>query len=168
MSAETKTLTLIRHAKSSWKEPGLADFERPLNGRGKRDAPLMGGILSETLGAPDLFLTSPARRALKTARIVAKAIGYDKSNLRVVEEIYGAGVAVLLQIVAGVEDRFGRVFLCGHNPGLTALAVRLADRPIGDMPTMGVLAIRFPAASWQSVGSVKGEVILFDYPKNHT
>src|SRR3972149_8202033 len=94
-----KTIILVRHAKSSWKNPRLDDFERPLNKRGRRDAPLMGEKLKERQILPDLILSSPAKRARKTADLIAKAIGYPGKSSQFVDKMYHCGASVLLDLV---------------------------------------------------------------------
>jgi phosphohistidine phosphatase len=115
-----KTLLLLRHAKSSWKEPGLSDFERPLNGRGLKAAPLMGRFLRRKNLQPDLILSSPAKRASQTTRLVIEAMKLD-AEPEFDEHIYEASVQVLLEIISEIEDGANAVLLVGHNPGLEEL-----------------------------------------------
>ena len=110
-----RELCLMRHAKSYWECGWLDDIERPLNERGKRDAPTMGRRLKEDGFSPDLVLSSPASRAYTTARIVTEALGLDPGGILVVEEIYEATTGRLLDIVASVDSRWSRLLLFGHN-----------------------------------------------------
>lgn len=160
-----KTLTLLRHAKSSWANPDLTDIERPLNRRGKRDAPLMGERLARAGISPELVVTSPAKRARKTARRVAQAIGYPGDRILVDERIYGASAAELLAWIRGLDDRWSDVMVIGHNPTLTELANELGAADIDNVPTAGVVRMRFPVSSWSDVRPGAGELVLFDYPK---
>ena len=97
-----KKLVLIRHAKSSWKNPGLRDFDRPLNKRGKADAPEMGRRLALRSLMPDRLLSSPAKRAIRTAEIIAGAIGFPAGRISRMDRLYGAGVAELIGILQGL------------------------------------------------------------------
>ena len=160
-----RTLYLIRHAKSSWEDPEMDDFDRPLNKRGKRDAPLMGRRLSGRGICPGLMITSPAKRAIVTARTVAKEVGYAEKEIETHEAIYGGGVPHLLEVIQEIDDSNDQAMLFGHNPGLTALALDLTDARIDNIPTCGVFCIRFDVASWREVDRGTGEMVFFDYPK---
>ncbi len=163
-----KTVILVRHAKSSWKDSSLKDFDRPLNKRGKRDAPLMGKKLKERQVVPDLILSSPARRAKKTAVSIAKEIGYPRKKIRYDDKMYHSGAQVLLEIVRNQDDGHETIMLFGHNPDLEDLSGRLLERePVYTIPTTGVYCIRFAVARWKDVGEGKGETVFFDYPKRH-
>ena len=130
-----KTLVLLRHAKSSWKDASLPDRDRPLNDRGLRDAPRIGGALAELVGTPDLVVSSPAARALATARIVAEAVGFPLEAIDVDERIYGATPAELLKVIRGLDDERNHVILVGHNPGFTELVNALSGPRIDNVPT---------------------------------
>jgi len=163
-----KRLYLVRHAKSSWKNPDLSDFDRPLNKRGKRDAPLMGEYLKNNREAPELIISSPARRALKTAKIIAKEIGLSPKRILTNETLYLADVPTLVTIIRQIEDSLDAVMLFGHNPGLTMLANYLTDHPVENIPTCGVFCIEFAANSWREISAGGGSVVFFHYPrKNH-
>lgn len=160
-----KDLILVRHAKSSWKDPTLRDHDRPLNKRGKRDAPEMGERLLRRGCEPDLLVSSSAVRALETARTVAGKLGYPRGGIAVEERLYHASVAELLHVIRGVDDSVGILMLFGHNPGLTDLANHLGPRGIFNMPTCAVLHLRFQADTWSAVGNAPGDEVLYDYPK---
>jgi phosphohistidine phosphatase len=132
-----KTLFLIRHAKSSWDDTALPDKDRPLSDRGRRDAPKMGKRLAKRDVKPDLILSSPARRALKTAKIIAKKLDYKRKNIVVEDRLYSGAVHDLLNVVQKLGDKLERVMLFGHNPELTELAHRLSSE-ITHMPTCAV------------------------------
>lgn len=160
-----KTLFLIRHAKSSWDDPSLPDHERPLNDRGKRDAPMMGERLAERGVTADLIISSPAVRALTTAEIIAKKIGYKRKNIVVDARIYGARPDTLLYVIQELDDAYARVMLFGHNPELTELAHRFSA-DIQDMPTCAVAEFTFDTAHWAEVGRPCRPVrVAFDAPK---
>jgi len=160
-----KELILVRHAKSSWKDPTLSDHDRPLNKRGKRDAPEMGERLAASGYDPDLIVSSSAVRALDTARSVAGKLGYPRERIAVEERLFHAGVDELLHVIWGVDDSVNRLMVFGHNPGLTDLANHLGPREILNMPTCAVLHLRFKADTWSTVGDVPGDEVLYDYPK---
>ena len=160
-----KTLVLVRHAKSSWKDPELADRDRPLNPRGRRDAPEMGRRLAARGEPPDRIVTSPALRAATTATVIAEAVGYPKREIVEDERLYGAGSEEILEVMRGVEDRLDRVFLIGHNPGLTDFVNELSDEPIRNVPTCGVVEFRIAGESWSDIRRDTAKRVDFDYPK---
>jgi phosphohistidine phosphatase len=160
-----KRLTLVRHAKSSWKDPELADFDRPLSKRGKQDAPLMGKRLAGRDLRPELIVSSPARRARKTAKLIARELDLADERLVLEAKIYEAEPAVLLEVVRGLDDRWEHVLLVGHNPGLTELGNLLADCGIENIPTCGALCLDFDADDWKSLGPKSGTLVFYDYPK---
>ena len=162
-----KKLYLIRHAKSSWENPGLTDFDRALNKRGKRDAPFMGKLLKKENVKPDLIISSPAVRALTTAEIFAKEIGYSKNKIIKDENIYEAGIGELEDVVKNIPDENTVAFLFGHNPGFTHYANHLGDKYIDNMPTCSVVGIEFDVNSWKEVERGTGKTFLFEYPKKY-
>lgn len=162
-----RTLYLIRHAKSSWSEPGLPDFDRPLSGRGKLDAPFMGKRLAGYGVRPALIVASPAKRARKTAQAIAKAVSYPTEDIAFSEAIYEAGVDDLLRVVGQASAEAGVVFLVGHNYAITDLAESLVGRSIGNIPTGGIVGIEFDAGSWSDIAPGSGRLLFFDYPKKH-
>ncbi len=160
-----KTLFLVRHAKSSWKDPTLGDQDRPLNKRGKHDAPRMGKRLAEREIRPGLLLTSPAVRARKTAAIIASEIGFPAEQIVVDGQIYHGGTTGLLEVIHGLDDGADSAMIFGHNPALTDLVNHLANTSIENIPTCGVAEIRFHSQSWSDVVGGAGELADFDYPK---
>lgn len=160
-----KILTLVRHAKSSWKDPELADFDRPLNARGKRDAPLMGRRLAARGERPDLILCSPARRAVTTMKKIAFETKYPEKGIMLDSRIYEADASRLLEIVKGIDDGYDTVMICGHNPGLTDFCNIVANCRIENIPTCGLVSLSFLYDSWTEVAPHSGEVLYFDYPK---
>ena len=163
-----KRLFLIRHAKSSWDEPDVADIDRPLNNRGKRDAPVMGERLKkEHKAKPDLILSSPAKRALRTAKIIAKEIDYPEGKIEIKDSLYGSGVQAMLNIIQYLDGSLNEVMLFGHNPDLTSLANFLSNYEVENIPTCGVFCVDFEIKSWKHVEGGKGMFKFFDYPKKH-
>src|SRR6267154_3568474 len=159
-----KTLFLIRHAKSSWDNPALPDKDRPLGDRGRRDAPKMGKRLAKRDVKPDLILSSPARRALKTARIIAKKLDYKLKDIVVDDRLYAGEADDLLNVIHKLGDKLERVMLFGHNPEVTELAHRLSSE-ITQMPTRAVAEFTFDAKSWSYIGKAKPSSVTLDYPK---
>jgi phosphohistidine phosphatase len=159
-----KTLFLLRHAKSSWDDTALPDKDRPLNDRGRRDAPEMGERLAKRDVKPDLILSSPAVRALETAEIIARKLDYRRKDIVVDDRLYAVAADDLLDVIHKLDDKLKRVMLFGHNPELTELAHRLSNK-ITDMPTCAVAEFAFDAKSWSSIGKGKPARVTLDYPK---
>ncbi|NIS80425.1 MAG: histidine phosphatase family protein [Anaerolineales bacterium] len=160
-----KRLYLVRHSKSSWKNPGLTDFDRPLNKRGKRDAPFMGALLMERGVFPDIILSSPAKRALRSAKIIAEEIEYPLEEIVTLPELYMASAHELLDLIRYLDDVYAEVMLFGHNPGFTDLANFLTEYDVDNIPTSGVFCVDFDVLSWGEVSEGSGKVAFFDYPK---
>jgi phosphohistidine phosphatase len=162
-----KTLVLIRHAKSSWKFPELKDFDRPLKKRGLNDAPLMGKVLKELQIMPDLIISSPAVRAITTAKMIASELGYNETLINTDPKIYLESKSRLMKTINKIDDRYNTVYLVSHNPGLTDLANGLTGESIDNIPTSGVMVIQFECDSWSEVEKGKGKKIFFEIPKVH-
>lgn len=161
-----KILYLVRHAKSSWKFPDLADFDRPLNKRGRRDAPMMGQRLRQRGILPDLMISSPAERAKRTAQAVAEAIEYPTTAVQYDEALYHASASAMLTVLQAVADTKDVLMLVGHNPGLTELANYLSPHPIDNVVTTGIVAVVFPVTQWSEITLDKpGKLRWYDYPK---
>ena len=158
-------LTLIRHAKASWDDPALADFDRPLNARGERDAMRMAAHLRGALGAPDRIISSPALRALTTARIFADALAAPAARFEQRARIYEASVETLLTLVQLLDDADRHSMLFGHNPGFTELAHRLARCSFDDMPTCAVVQIGFDVRHWSDVAERSGTQRFYAFPR---
>ena len=161
-----KTLFLVRHAKSSRNEPALPDKDRPLNDRGKRDAPKMGERLAKRDVSPDLILSSPAKRALKTAQIFAKKFGYKLADIVVDERLYATGADELLHLIRKLGAKPKSVMLVGHNPELTELAHHLSSK-ITHLPTCAIAEFTIEAKSWTTIGKDKpASVVLYTPEKS--
>ncbi len=161
-----KRLTLIRHAKSSWSDPGLSDFERPLNQRGNRDAPRMGQRLASADIHFDRMITSPANRAMSTARLIAKAIDYPAAQIVTEPRFYEASPQTLLDYVRRLDDRDDHVALIGHNPAISLLAHHLCPEVPGDLPTCAVVRLACETDNWQALMPGRVMLLQLDYPKN--
>ncbi|MGD8761715.1 MAG: histidine phosphatase family protein [Desulfobacteraceae bacterium] len=163
-----KTLYLVRHAKSSWKYPNLDDFERPLNKRGRKNAPFMGKVLKKLKVAPDLVISSPANRAATTARIIAAAINYPLENIVYSEAIYEFSENALIHVIKQIEDSVNNTMVVGHNPAINGLANYIGDQPISNIPTCGVFCVDLDISSWAKIGEHCGKLKFFEFPKKHT
>ena len=137
-----KSLLLIRHAKSSWDDLSIPDQERPLNERGKRDAPLMAERLLNRKVKIDAFISSPAKRARKTAEAFAKTFGQGKKDILVKEVLYGAGEIEFEEIIASLPDDYKIVAIFSHNPGITDFANTLTSNRTDNIPTAGIFAVQ--------------------------
>ncbi len=167
-SGKMKRLYLTRHAKSSWKDASLADFDRPLNKRGKMNAAFMGRRLQEYGAKIDLIISSPANRALKTATLIAKEIGFPKKKLAADDSIYEAELSALVAMIWEMDDSLRSVMLVGHNPGFTQLAEYLTNHKVDNIPTCGVFCVDFNLISWKEISKGKGNLLFCDYPKKHS
>ena len=144
-----KTLLILRHAKSSWNSPELSDYDRPLNARGKRDAPRMGKHLREQGLIPDRVLTSSAKRARKTASRVAKACGYT-GKVKKLDAFYDTVVGVYFETLQTLPDKYARVMVVGHNPTMEQLVGYLTGQA-QRMPTAALAHIELPIENWESL-----------------
>ena len=146
-----KTLLVLRHAKSSWKEPGLTDHERPLNKRGRRDAPRMGALLRDKNLIPDLIFCSTALRARETAELVAVHSGYP-GEIHYETDLYMASPEVYLRNLLALGDDLQRVMVIGHNPGVEVL-VSLLTGQNETMPTAALAVLELPIQTWLECSS---------------
>lgn len=161
-----KKLFLIRHAKSSWKHEGVLDMDRPLKGGGIRDAYNSAQWLNEHSDSPQLILSSPATRALHTALIFSKGLGYPIADIKIEEKLYEATRQDLTQVVQSIDDSCQAVMVFGHNPTITNFVNRCIDHRIDNVPTTGVACLKFDIDSWAQLNE-KAELLFFDYPKRH-
>ncbi len=152
-----KTVLILRHAKSSWSKPGLADIDRPLNKRGKRDAPRMGAFLHEQDLVPDLILSSPARRARKTAQAVSENSSYD-GEIEIVPDFYPGDPETFILTLMSIPDQVNSVMIVAHNPGLEELLYELAGES-ARMPTSALAQVSLPVKSWHDLeDEVQGDL----------
>ncbi|MBC6991068.1 SixA phosphatase family protein [Hymenobacter sp. BT491] len=161
-----KTLYLMRHAKSSWSFDDLSDQERPLNDRGRDDAPCMGQALAKRDIQLDLLISSSAVRAMSTAALVARELHYPHARIEVLDRIYQAEVDDLLDIVRQCPDDADSVLLVGHNPIITNFANSLSPNQIPEMPTAAVVCLKFAVDRWADVAPENTEFYFYDYPRN--
>jgi phosphohistidine phosphatase len=159
-----KTLFLVRHAKSSRDDPSLADRDRPLDDRGKKDAPMMGRRLAKRGVKPDLLVASPALRAQTTAQLIAEEVGYKRKAIEVDDRLYASSANDLLAVIRALDSRVDNVMLFGHNPEFSDLAHRLSGQFV-DMPTCAVAEFGFDTKAWTDIGMVKPARVTLDFPK---
>jgi len=160
-----KILLLVRHAKSDWGNPALEDFERPLNERGKKDAPAMAKRLLDKSINIDAIISSTAKRAAKTAKAFAEVYDLKKSRLQFNEELYMAGSASFAAVIESADDKFESIAVFSHNPGITGFANELTNARIDNIPTCGVFAIKINTDTWKNFRNAPKEFWFFDYPK---
>lgn len=144
-----KTLILMRHAKSSWKHPELADRERPLNKRGEKDAPRMGKLIREEGLEPQVILSSSAVRCAKTAEIVAEKLDY-KQEVQYLDDLYLAEPNVILDQFRNLPEEIETVLVVGHNPGLEGL-LQILTMQVDALPTGAVAVVEVPVRTWQAL-----------------
>lgn len=144
-----KTVILMRHAKSSWKNEDLEDFDRPLNKRGKKDAPAMGELLQKKDQLPDLILSSSAKRARQTAKAVMKESGFS-GEVEHIDSLYLAEPHAYIDALRKIPEGINRVMVIGHNPGLEGLLQQLSGR-VESLPTSGVAFIDLPIQTWKEL-----------------
>lgn len=159
-----KTLFLLRHAKSSWKDAGQPDFERPLNERGKQAAPLIGKFMRKQKLSPDIIICSPAKRAAQTIARANAAASFT-APLRYDERIYEASVATLSTLVSQLDESAETVLLVGHNPGLEGLLEALTGE-VRRMPTAALAHVSLDIERWADVREQSGELVRLVKPKD--
>ncbi len=157
---------MIRHAKSSWANPLQSDFERPLNDRGKEEAPAMGKKLKKLGIIPDLVISSSAKRTKQTAKRIAEEVGYDTDNIKWEEKLYHCIPSVFEELIYELSDKVKTVFIVAHNPGITSFVNQLSpDFSIDNMPTCGVVGAHVETEEWNNFSIAKRKVFLFEHPE---
>ncbi|HDP89382.1 MAG TPA: histidine phosphatase family protein [Thioalkalivibrio sp.] len=159
-----KTLILVRHGKSSWDQPALADFDRPLLPRGQKDARLIGEFLAGHHLVPDVIRVSPALRARETARILADALGYPTAGIDEEPAIYEAAVSDLLGVLRATRNG-DTLLMVGHNPGFSVLLNSLTDETHEDLPTCGTAVVEFNVKEWSDILPGSGRLRWLQRPK---
>jgi len=162
-----KSVLVLRHAKSSWKEDRLSDHDRPLNKRGQNDAPMMGQLIYEKDLVPDVILSSTARRARDTADLAAEASGFE-GEVTYLEDFYHAWPSDYLNALRSLPDEFNSVMVVGHNPGIEMLIEELTGES-ERFPTAALALIHLPIDSWfQMDEEIEGELISLWVPRELT
>jgi phosphohistidine phosphatase len=167
MQIDLRNICFVRHAKSSWEDPGLEDRHRPLSKRGERDAPYMANKMMELQIQPELIITSPAVRARTTARIFADAANLEPRHFVVNDLLYGADVAQIVELIQSIDDGINSIFVFGHNPTMTIMANCFAGVDIDNVPTCGVLQAKTMVSSWKDWSPEVSAFVGFYYPKQY-
>ena len=160
-----KSLLLIRHAKSDWGDLTLKDFDRPLNDRGKRDAPVMAHRLLDKKIKIDAFISSPAKRAKKTAELFASQYKRDKKDIIFFDKLYLADTEAFFDVISQTDDDYSTIAVFSHNEGITTFANQLSDVRIDDMPTCSIFGVKMQLKKWKDFREAEKEFWFFDYPK---
>lgn len=160
-----KTLYLIRHAKSSWKQPNLTDHDRPLNKRGKANAPIMGRRIKHKGIVPEMMISSSAKRAYCTAKKIGDEIGYANDHIVLTRDLFHADEDEILEFTRQLNDKHDSVMIFGHNPGFTWFANSLGGLSIDNIPTCGIVAFQIDINNWAELSWGAGQLLFFDYPK---
>lgn len=159
-----KTIYILRHAKSSWSDTDLADFDRPLNDRGRQAAPFMGKLMAEKGYYPSIVLSSPAVRARQTAELVKDHSGMT-AEILLEDRIYEASPQALRQVVSELDDAHDSALVVGHNPGMEGF-IRYLSGAIEPMPTTALAVIKLKIDSWDAIGAGCGTLLTVYRPKD--
>lgn len=161
-----KTLYLVRHAKSSWDQSGIEDHERPIIEKGKkRTKVIIDYLLSQDITV-DLMISSFAVRALDTARIIARALNYQESEIQISKSIYHGDADSLLDLFYDISDKVNSLMLFGHNPTITNFANFFLDKKIDSLPTSGVVCLEFDTDKWEEISTAKKRTKFVISPKS--
>ncbi len=163
-----KTLYIVRHAKSSWDFEALLDFDRPLKDRGVNDAADMASRLNRAGHVPELIISSPATRALQTAKIFCEGLDIPESRISLSDDFYDAGCEDLMNVISRMDDTFSSLMIFGHNPGFTELANHLGTMVIDNIPSSGIVVLKFNTGKWEEIDRQLITKEFFDYPKNES
>jgi phosphohistidine phosphatase len=163
-----KTLLLIRHAKSDWSIPGIADFDRPLNARGYSDAHRMGRNLKKNISGNIVLVSSPAVRALTTALIIAHEVNYPLNKIQLQPDLYEAEAEDYEKVISFLEDQYDTAFIFGHNPTISEVVRNFSDANAIELPTCSVSVFKFQTKEWATIMSSKGVLQAQLFPKSLT
>lgn len=164
----TKTIVFIRHAKSSWSDISIDDFERPLNERGMHNAPQIGKYLhNQQAIKPDLLLSSPATRALTTARLIAQELDYPSEQIITDQRLYvfTSDVTEPLNIIAKIDDQYKTLCVFGHNPTFTYLCNYFGTHHFDEIPTCGAVCFKIASQYWAEIATAPAAMQFYVFPK---
>ena len=160
-----KSITFIRHAKSSWADPDLKDFDRPLNSRGKSDAPKMGQRLAVNNIFPDLIITSPAKRAKATAYKIARELNFPHSKIIEEMQLYLSSAKLISNVIKAVNDDINNLFIFGHNPDIHELVEILTGKQYNKLPTCSVAHFLLKIDQWKDFKLQQSDLVYYSEPK---
>ena len=158
-----KNLIIVRHCKSSWKDPRLSDFDRPLNKRGNIDGELMSNYLREKEKKIDKLILSTSIRTRLTSKYFIEKIHFN--SISYLDELYHASYSEIIKIISKIENNFNNIMVIGHNPGLTELINHFTDMRIYNIPTTGIIKVEFKEAKWSKITENKGKIVYKKFPK---
>ncbi len=160
-----KKLYLVRHAKSSWEFPGLSDIERPLIEKGIKRTKRIAKYFKENNVTTDLIISSPAARAMETAKFIANTLGYPEKNIQVERAIYFGESDRFFDIIYALPEQKKEIMIFGHNPVITQFANYFLEKKLDYLPTSGVVCINFKTGDWVSIPKCEWEIDFVIYPK---
>ena len=158
-----KNLIIVRHCKSSWKDPSLSDFDRPLNKRGNIDGELMSNYLRKKEKKIDKLILSTSKRTRLTSKYFIEKIHFN--SISYLDELYHASYSEIIKIISKIENNFNNIMVIGHNPGLTELINHFTDMRIYNIPTTGIIKVEFKEAKWSKITENKGKIVYKKFPK---
>jgi len=164
--AGEKILFIVRHGKSTWDYPGVDDIDRPLKDRGISDAYEMAGRISGTGTLPDAIISSPAARALHTAIIFSRVLNFSPDEISIDQDLYLADTREIMTVIKSTDNSRNSLMIFGHNPGFTELANYLSSLNIENVPTCGLVRLKFKTESWNGIGKKCLADEFFDFPQN--
>lgn len=162
-----KRLILIRHAKSSWKDMNLSDFDRPLNKRGMANGEFMSDLLSKKIKSVDAFFSSSSKRTILTSKFFIDKINVNKERIYYSENLYHASSNYLIEFILSLKNSFSTVIIVGHNPGFTDISNYFLGNMFYNMPTCGIVMIDFEVDNWKKIGQKNGKLFYKMFPKDY-
>jgi len=162
-----KLVTLVRHAKSSWDNANLSDFERPLNARGRRDAEFMSKLLPKQLPNPDIIYCSKAQRAVETLQYFLESYNFPKDKVNFDYGLYENGIRYIIKLIQNLPETAQNVLILGHNPDITAFSNAFSGSYFDNIPTCGIIGIEFDIEKWADFSHLMGKIKFYEYPKKH-
>ncbi len=161
-----KRLIMIRHAKSDWSNLQQKDFDRELNSRGLRDAPMMGNRLAKRELGIDLMISSTAKRTEQTSKLLAKELSFPPEKIVWTDKLYHAPKEIIEDVVLEIDDKYNSVVVVCHNNGITDFVNQLAGNIIDNLPTCGIVGFVIETDTWRNFSMAKKKLLFYDYPKN--
>jgi phosphohistidine phosphatase len=161
-----KRISIIRHGKSSWENSSLKDIDRPLRGRGVQKTKVMGRYLADNRMIPDKILSSPAVRAIETAKIIARYLKVDEENIIVRPELYPGKAESITTLLSELPNDINYVMLFGHNPAFTDLGnLLLGEDEFDWLPTSGLIHLKFSSCLWADIVNAKAGLLDYVTPR---